>query len=57
MVWSMMGYGKYSMVEGQNIKIYGEIGFAVHTYDLLNGYPNKCGISRAYANPKESNRI
>ena len=37
-------YGKYRMTEGQNIKVYGEIGFAVHTYDLLNGYPNKCGI-------------
>ena len=37
-------YGKYRMTEGQNIEVYGEIGFAVHTYDLLNGYPNKCGI-------------
>jgi hypothetical protein len=37
-------YGKYRMTEGQNIKIFGEIGFAVHTYDLLNGYPNKCGV-------------
>lgn len=37
-------YGKYRITEGQDIKVYGEIGFAVHTYDLLNGYPNKCGI-------------
>jgi len=37
-------YGKYRMTEGQDIKIYGDVGFAVHTYDLLNGYPNKCGI-------------
>lgn len=37
-------YGKYRMTEGQDINVYGEIGFAIHTYDLLNGYPNKCGI-------------
>lgn len=37
-------YGKYRLTEGQNINVFGEIGFAVHTYDLLNGYPNKCGV-------------
>lgn len=37
-------YGKYRMTEGQEIKVFGDVGFAVHTYDLLNGYPNKCGI-------------
>lgn len=36
--------GNYRLSEGQNIEIYGDVGFAVHTYDLLNGYPNKCGI-------------
>jgi len=39
-------YGKYRLAEGQNIQVFGDIGFAVHTYDLLNGYPNKCGIYR-----------
>jgi hypothetical protein len=37
-------YGKYQLSENQNIRVYGHIGFAIHTYDLLNGYPNKCEI-------------
>jgi len=37
-------YGKYKLKAGQRIEAFGNVGLAVHTYDLLNGYPNKCGI-------------
>lgn len=37
-------YGNYKLKAGQRIEAHGKVGFAVHTYDLLNGYPNKCGI-------------
>ena len=37
-------YGKYHLATGQEISVYGDVGFAIDTYDLLNGYPNKCGI-------------
>lgn len=37
-------YGKYKLKAGQRIEAYGNVGLAIHTYDLLNGYPNKCGV-------------
>jgi hypothetical protein len=37
-------YGNYKLKYGQRIEAFGIVGFSVHTYDLLNGYPNKCGI-------------
>jgi hypothetical protein len=37
-------YGKYRLSENQKIQVYGDVGLAVHTYDLLDGYPNKCEI-------------
>ena len=37
-------YGNYHLNDDPQIKVYGRIALAVHTYDLLNGYPNKCGI-------------
>jgi hypothetical protein len=37
-------YGKYTLKKGQRIEAHGKIGLAIHTYDLLNGYPNKCGV-------------
>lgn len=36
--------GKYSLSGNPTISVYGTIGFAAHTIDFLNGYPNKCGI-------------
>lgn len=38
--------GRYTLAESLPIKVYGTFGLAVNTYDLLNGYPNKCGIYR-----------
>lgn len=37
-------YGNYKLKAGQRIEAHGKVGFAIHAYDLLNGYPNKCGI-------------
>ena len=39
-------YGKYKLIGNQQIEAHGHVGLAIHTYDLLNGYPNKCGIYR-----------
>ena len=39
-------YGKYNLIGNQQIEVHGRVGLAIHTYDLLNGYPNKCGIYR-----------
>lgn len=39
-------YGKYKLTGNPKIEAHGKIGLAIHTYDLLNGYPNKCGIYR-----------
>lgn len=38
------GYGKYTTKNNEVVRVYGEIAFGVHTFDLLNGYPNKCGV-------------
>jgi hypothetical protein len=37
-------YGNYHLKDSPRIEAYGQIGFAINTYDLLNGYPNKCGV-------------
>lgn len=37
-------YGNYKLKNGQRIEAFGRVGLAIHTYDLLNGYPNKCGV-------------
>lgn len=37
-------HGKYSLKNNETVQVYGDIAFGVHTYDLLNGYPNKCGV-------------
>lgn len=36
--------GNYSIKNNETVRVYGETAFAIHTYDLLNGYPNKCGV-------------
>lgn len=38
------GSGSYSLKNNETVQVYGEIAFGVHTYDLLNGYSNKCGV-------------
>lgn len=38
------GYGKYNVKNKETVQVYGDIAFGIHTYDLLNGYPNKCGV-------------
>lgn len=37
-------YGDYKLKPGQSITAHGNIGFAVHTIDRLNGANNKCGV-------------
>ncbi len=36
--------GIYEPNRHDSILVYGEIGFAIHASDMLNGSPNKCGI-------------
>ncbi|TVR38706.1 MAG: M23 family metallopeptidase [Cryomorphaceae bacterium] len=38
--------GKYTLKNQQVVRVFGPASFAVHTYDLLNEFPNKCGIHR-----------
>lgn len=37
-------YGNYTLKNNEVVRVHGDIAFGVHTFDLLNGYPNKCGI-------------
>lgn len=37
-------YGKYAIKNNETVRVHGSIAFGIHTYDRLNGYPNKCGI-------------
>lgn len=37
-------FGKYTLKHNAVVQVHGEIAFGVHTFDLLNGYPNKCGV-------------
>lgn len=37
-------HGKYTIKNNETISVHGDIAFGVHTFDLLNGYPNKCGV-------------
>lgn len=36
--------GRYTIKNNETIAVHGDIAFGVHTFDLLNGYPNKCGV-------------
>lgn len=36
--------GNYSIKNNETVRVHGEIAFGIHTYDLLNGHPNKCGV-------------
>ncbi len=38
------GYGNYTLRENQTIMVPPRFGIGIETYDLLNGYPNKCGV-------------
>lgn len=38
------GHGNYLLKHQHTVNAYGEIYFGLHTFDLLNGYSNKCGI-------------
>lgn len=38
------GYGKYATKNNEVVRVHGDIAFGIHTFDLLNGYPNKCGV-------------
>ena len=37
--------GKYHIKNNPTVPVYGEIGFALKTYDYLNGTWNKCGVN------------